>query len=634
MLLIILVLTGSAVVLVNLGAAYGNVEVNADLSRESVAFLEKDADSEQDDDSGLRENDAQHMETAESTENAEIKAKGLRGLAESSQIMQLARAVKADYMQLVQSMKEQDTVRATLLREQTEANIRELEGCFDSALWRATEKLPVVGREVSAAKELLKIAKTANSKLIAPMIEQLEKYPFESLRTESGISADFLLAYLDFAENVWPDAKLLFQRFTSLDKGFLELIDSSGKLSKYSDLLAELIDQYEPYLEHMPLLREALGENGDKLYVFAAQNTAEIRASGGFPGSVGAIEIKNGIISLDDFQSVYDVFTEPVLEQVRISDTENIIYETRMNLSWDADFCPDFERVGEIWALAYQDHNGKKVDGVISATPVVIQRLLSFLGEITLSDGTVLNGENATRVLQHDIYFKYMSKDINLTPQEANGITDQLFSETAKKTQELAISTIGLSHICDYISFLKQSFGDRTLLMWMADVEAQTLLRQLGWSGSLNRDEAKPAVGVFFNSIVASKMGWFLDIDVSVGEAVNNEDGTTTYPISVCFSNRITPEELNVAGYFILGDSFGFLTGGMYVFAPAGGTISNYRTSTGQLKDCTYRDLEMIYEYNSIGVQSDIVIECDITTAPGECSRLTVMHTPTGQEYR
>ena len=61
---------------------------------------------------------------------------------------------------------------------------------------------------------------------------------------------------------------------------------------------------------------------------------------------------------------------------------------------------PDFERVGSIRAHSYESRNGIHVDGVISLTPVIIQKILKYTGGVTLSDGTELNGDNATKVLQ------------------------------------------------------------------------------------------------------------------------------------------------------------------------------------------------------------------------------------------
>lgn len=562
------------------------------------------------------------------------KKSGIRRLAESTKIVKAALTVKDDYTELMQNLKEQDLEAARARREQIDTDIQALEGNFDGVLWRTAEGIPALADDINSARELIDIVKTANTELLDPLLDQMESHPLSGMNTEQGLDMRPVFTYLDFAEAILPAAEEIVGRLAAVDKDFLNMVDGSGKIADYSTRLAEMMANYKPYLEYLPMLRNALGENGDRLYVFAAQNTAEIRASGGFPGAVGAIRIRDGYLSLMDFLSVYDVFESSVAREARSNYVEAILFGGRMSLTWDADFSPDFERVGHIWALAYQQRSGEKVDGVLSATPVVIQRLLAFLGEITLSDGTVLNGENAMRVLQHDLYFKYMCKHPPVPTWEANDLTDQLFAETAKKTMELMIATLSPGQIGSYLNFAKESFADRTLLLWMTDEDEQNLIRGLGWSGCLNQNEQEPALGVFFNSTTASKMGWFLDIDVSIGDGTENEDGSMTYPVTVSFSNKITPEERDDAGGFILGGDYGSLAGGLYIFAPAGGTISSGTTSYGILSSARYRDLDLIYEYSAIATQSSLVVECEVTTAPGVHAPLTVMHTPTGQDYR
>lgn len=555
-------------------------------------------------------------------------------LTESSEAMQLARELKADYRLLAQALRELDVQQATITRNKTDADISALERYFEGPLWQAAENISAIEEKMAWAREILDLAKTANRTLIDPLIQQLTNYPLTDVKTEAGFRTDIVIAYLDFIESYYPVANEFVERLSTIDTRFLNMVDSDGKIAEYSVQLQQLIDDGEPYLSYLPFLRAFLGNGGDRLYVFAAQNTAEIRASGGFPGSVGAIRIQNGILSIVEFQSVYNVFSNYVPHEAAITATEANLFAGRMNLPWDADFSPDFERVAKIWALAYQNRNGEHVDGVISATPVVIQRLLSFLGEVSLSDGTVIDGNNAMRVLQHDLYYKYLSRVSEVSYRTGNDLTDQLFAETAKKTLNLLFSSLNYEHLRDVYFFTQQSFADRTLLLWMADEDEQELIRQMGWAGTLNKDETKPEIGVFFNSTSASKMGWYLDIDVTIGEATENEDGSRTYPISVCYSNRITQEERDIAGGYILGDGYGGLLGGMYIFAPAGGSISNFRSSKGYLNTGTYQGLDLIYQYRSIEMGSSIEIECEITTAPVECSELTVIQTPTAQGYR
>ena len=44
------------------------------------------------------------------------------------------------------------------------------------------------------------------------------------------------------------------------------------------------------------------------------------------------------------------------------------------------------------------------VDGVLSVDPVFLQQLLKVTGSVTLTDGTVLTGDNAAQILLNQTY--------------------------------------------------------------------------------------------------------------------------------------------------------------------------------------------------------------------------------------
>ena len=200
-----------------------------------------------------------------------------------------------------------------------------------------------------------------------------------------------------------------------------------------ADALFAAADDASRYL---PAIRAVLGDGSDRLYLFAAQNSSEIRASGGFPGSVGCIRIRGDYLTISDFRSVYQVLQMATPSQAGVTYLDDQLFSGRLHLSWDADFSPDFERVASIWAMAYEARQHEHVDGVVSGTPAIIPRLLSFLGSVTLSDGTELTGENAGRVLGHDLYFTYLGRS-----QSADSalLVDALFSEAAVGTLHLLL---------------------------------------------------------------------------------------------------------------------------------------------------------------------------------------------------
>lgn len=550
-------------------------------------------------------------------------------LADSTELMEHARALKDDLKELTASLSDQDAARAEDAREKMQQDLHSLKREFASPAFLAASLAPGIGDEIRSARELLQILDEADGGIIGPYIELMRTRPLTGLNTEEGIRVDLLNSYLDFIEQILPQAGNLTARMQNID---LSLVDTDGKLSSYLSQLSGLLGGSTAPQDYLPAVRAILGDGSDRLYIFAAQNSSEIRASGGFPGSVGLIRIRDGLLTISEFESVYKVFQSSTPASAAISYTEEVLFSGRMHLSWDSDFSPDFERVAEIWALAYEARNHEPVNGVISGTPAIIQRMLSFLGSVTLSDGTELNGDNATRVLGHDIYFNYLGA--NQRPGAA-AYVDSLFAEAAKETLGLLMSQMNARMFASFYSFFLESTADRTMMVWLADEAEQELIRRAGWNAGLNTDPTRPQIGIFFNSTEASKMAWFLNIEPELSEPVRNEDGSQTYELTVRFVNTMTPEERAAASGYILGGTGG-ITGSLYVFAPAGGRIDEAVTQNGYvMRQEVYEDLALTF-MTDVTAYADwpIVIHCRITTSPEAQAPAELMITPTMQNYR
>ena len=547
---------------------------------------------------------------------------------DTSDFKEQADALKSDLKELAGSLKEQDVAAAGEARERMRQDMAALREAMDAPLLSAASLSPDLRAELQSAEELLAILDEADTALIAPALALLEERPLSSLRSGDGVRADVLRDYLEFLDAALPALDALIARFESVD---LRLLDTDGKLKSYQKKLVELRDRCEPYRLWLPAARAVVGDGGDRLYLLAAQNSSEIRASGGFPGAMGRIRIQNGVLTVSDLQSVYNLLAKNTPGTARITEEEDLLFSERMYLSWDASFSPDFERAASIWALAYEVRFDEPVDGVISCTPAVIPRLLAVLGPITLSNGTELTGENAGRVLGRDLYFQYLGAD-----WQTGGpvIVDGLFSEAARGTLELLLSHLDAETIPKLLPVLQTCLADRTAMVWLADEEEQAAIRAAGWDAGLNRDPTHPAVGIFFNSTVSSKMGWFLDLDPELSAPERNEDGSKTYTLTLRLTNVISPQEEAAASFYILGDSEG-LAGNLLILAPAGGRIEEAVTEGGRrLPTASYEGLDAVYLKRLTLGYTPLVIRCRITTAPEAETPLTLMTTPTMQAFR
>ena len=244
--------------------------------------------------------------------------------------------------------------------------------------------------------------------------------------------------------------------------------------------------------------------------------------------------------------------------------------------------------------MAYESKNDEHIDGVISLTPVIIQKVLAYTGAVTLSDGTELNGDNATQMLQKDLYYKYLSSNSSYKISNANDYVDSLFAETAKIVMGKLVDDFDINRIADYSKIFTDGGKDRTILMWMEDETAESYVKAAGCSGALNDDPSNPEAGVFFSGANGSKLGWFVSLDTQIGDVTVNDDGSRTYDVTVTVSNDITRDDMYRAGNYIIGNYNGQVESYLHLFAPAGGTISDFETSNSMTMNMDeYHGLEV-----------------------------------------
>lgn len=561
-------------------------------------------------------------ETADTTEPA------MQELSVSD-LLKAVLTVKDDLESAIEDMSNGDLELASLKLNgiiEKDHSIRESLGLSIQALG---DSLPSLQAELANVQQVLNLVDTAVEKLMRPAVQQLGMHPLSELKSGDGINAKLLCEYLKFMESLMPDVEAVLMQANQVD---LSMVDDDGDIAEYLEKGNELLELYHEEPRLFTMLRSTLGEDGDRVYVLAAQNSSEIRASGGFAGAIGTVEIHDGVMTVGDFRKVYDVFLGYTPHSANVTVQEGRLFHGGLTAPRDADYCPDFERVGEVFALGYAGRMNVDVSGVISVTPVILQRLLTAANaEITLFDGMVLNGSNATRGIQYDIYHNYFGREY---VANATTVTDQLFADAAKKTAQVLTENMEAENLLAYLDVAKESFHDRTLMLWAKDPDLQSVIRKMGWSGTLNYEPEKPQAGVYFNTTVASKMGWYLRADIEMGEGTPNADGSRTYPMSVTFTNTLTTEEKYGLKQYITGNG-GWFGGSAYFFAPAGGTVSDF-TSDSQIYVTMdeYKGLQLGFLSNfTLGPEVSLTIRYNLTTAPGVDAVPEISQTPTLQAF-
>lgn len=557
-----------------------------------------------------------------------------------------AKEMKSQATQVLQDVKsiqtaigENDYAAAAQSAQQASELTGSIAGELSSPLWMAASIIPVYGQDISGMRDLMTALDDAFDEGLVPLTKTLEANPPDSLiSADRRINVAAVTQLLDAVQDAAPSMQKCADVAESLPEMHIEQLKSVVDPAK--EKLAIINATFQKAAALAPVAGPVLGANGNRTYLIVAQNSAELRSSGGFPGSMGTLEIRDGEIILNDFSKVYDVLTDTNPSSVSITDEEYALFGAAgMDCPRDAGIDPDFTRVASIWAASYEERNVAHLDGVISITPSVVQDILAIVGPVTLSDGTELTGSNATKVLQSDIYWKYLAEGAD--PDGTGGaVTDALFAQAAHETFNKLFSNLNADTLIKFASCMAKDMEDRTVMFWLTDEGEQAILASLDCSGALNDDPMRPELGVFFSLWVGSKMGWYVDIDNQVLESKKNADGSYTYKMQTTFTDTVSSEEIASGGEYIIGDiydyEYGILYPCLYIYAPAGGNISNLESNSSvAFEEARHDGLQAFKAWRTV-LRPDQPIVCTytVTTAPSAEQEMKIVCTPTLTEYR
>lgn len=557
------------------------------------------------------------------------------GLDEMNSFKSHAKNMKAQLKEVVYCIKDDDFDGAEQKMTAVDEERVYLREKINDPFWSLVAIFPFFNSDIQAVNELLDIVDVACNEIVHPFIVQAKAHPLSELKAEGGFNVNLILSYLDFAETIIPTVDDISARIKEIEFGPI----SKGAVGDYTEKISSLVETYEHFKEYIPLVEDFCGHGEDKFYLMLAQNSAEIRASGGFPGSMGTVRITDGVLEIGDFMSVYDLLPMGQAFNSGITDQEIQLFGYMYaGEAHDSNFNPHFARVAEITKASYEEWNEEYVDGVISLTPAVIQEILDCLDEtVTLDDGSELNGENATRIIQRDLYIIYQGQEGYAKLN--NDYIDSLFAETAKKTMGVLVDNFKLEKLPDYVELFERGFANRTIMLWMADRKAERVVEKLGASGNLNNDKNNPKAGIYFSTCDPSKLGMFVEYYPTLSEPTILPNGAREYTMTVTFNNYLNEyEDYYINSRFILGGYGGAIQSYIYFFAPKGGTVSDFEIDPWMWEDVMldeYEGLELGYILNLFLYPDEpITITYKITTAPGVETPLTVDMTPTLQDYR
>ena len=284
-----------------------------------------------------------------------------------------------------ESLQKGDLDGSFVFIKQTRDGVEEMRSVVDS--FSLLRQAPFLNDKFQLTDDVLAIIDTTTN--IAQSVASATQSLYEGLKAVTGEinqpSKDFFdksqLEFASAAENLARfQTKLKDEKFIGSFPGLIQdrLNNLKNRLVFYEGLV-------EKGRAASILLPDIAALNGSKNYLILLQNNAELRAGGGFIGSIAKISFENGKLKKIDANDVYAIdgqltnHVEPPKE----------IKEDLGQKDWylrDSNWEPDFPTSARQSEWFYTKETGESVQGVIAMDLTAAADLLATIGTLDLAD--------------------------------------------------------------------------------------------------------------------------------------------------------------------------------------------------------------------------------------------------------
>jgi hypothetical protein len=270
-------------------------------------------------------------------------------------------------------------------------------------------------------------------------------------------------------------------------------------------------DQLDSLSDALSLLYEMAGGNGDRAYMIAVANTAEMRGSGGMILNYGGLGGSNGKFALPGFGRIDELFMDDPIDPGSVLPPIPADYLTRwdgfepLRLWRNANLAADFTVVAPTLQQMASTALGLPIDGVIQIDPQGLAAILAGVGPVQVDEVGEVNADNVVDVVLHDAYVKYP------------GI--QARSDVLEEVARAAFTRLVEG---DYPSLrplgtaLADAVKSRHLMMYTRSETSQARIRALGADGSLPEADGPDSFDLTVQNVSANKLDYFLDTAVEL----------------------------------------------------------------------------------------------------------------------
>ena len=341
--------------------------------------------------------------------------------------------------------------------------------------------------------------------------------------------------------------------------------------------------------ETVPVLETVFSSPSPKTYLLLFQNNMELRATGGFIGSVGLLTITSGLI--EDFR-IMDVYSLDGQLKGHVEPPLPIrLYLNQPN--WflrDSNFDPDFAKASIQAEWFIRKILNKEIDGVIGINLFFVQDLLAAVGPVTLADfgNEVITADNLFVKSQLHIqsgFFEGSSTKKDFLTALSQSLQTKV---SAEKTSIFKLAQV-----------VKKSLDEKNILIYLNDGTGQNKIEHLGWGGRifsvncLSREENCLADYLYLvdSNLGVNKANFFIKKSANIRKKINKE-GQIETELEISMENQ---------------GSSAYLQGGVYtdylrIIVPRGSRLVSANLSGREIEKSSIESSDYQTDKTSFGM--------------------------------
>lgn len=268
--------------------------------------------------------------------------------------------------------------------------------------------------------------------------------------------------------------------------------------------------QLETLADGLALADDLAGGQGDRFYLIAVANTAEMRGPGGMVLNYGGLVGRGGTFELTDFGRIDDLYLDEPLDRSFVEDVPGD-YLRRwdgfepLRLWRNATMAGDFTVVAPVLEKLYGAARGIAADGVIQIDPEGLAAILEATGPVQVEDLGEVTAEGLVPLVLHDAYIRYrgIERRSDVLESVARAAFERLVGGSFDSLRPLGRA-------------LAEAVQGRHLQLHSLHDQTQERIARLGADGALPPLDGPESVHLTVQNVSANKLDWFVDTELGL----------------------------------------------------------------------------------------------------------------------